>query len=117
MSNKLSSILSIFYIFIAFIFGVDLVMMQYLYTDLDALSSQVNYVISENGYLTTNIKNQFKTNYHVNIYPLDTNNVSYSYEEGYAYGYILEKDYSPIIISNSTINIKIKRFAIININK
>ncbi len=50
MSNKLSSILSIFYIFIAFIFGVDLVMMQYLYTDLDALSSQVNYVISENGY-------------------------------------------------------------------
>ncbi|MFA6667482.1 MAG: hypothetical protein WCS51_03930 [Bacilli bacterium] len=114
MSAKLGTILGIFFIFIAFLFGVDLVMMQYVYTDLDSFSIKVTYDISKNGYLSDELKTNYKTNYGINVYPIEENKLAQSYEEGYLYGYILGKDYSPIVISNSTINLKVKRFAVIN---
>jgi hypothetical protein len=115
MSHILSTIFSLFFIFIAFLFGTDLVVMQYLYTDLDSISIQANYLIAKNGYLTDEIKDSFTSKYNATIYPIESNSLMQSYEEGFIYGYILEKDYSPIAISKSTINLKIKRFAVINI--
>jgi hypothetical protein len=115
MSNKLSTIIGLFNIFIAFLFGVDLVLMQYIYTDLDSLSLQTNYEISKKGYLTEELKVDFQEKYSVKLYPIEENNLAQSYKEGYIYGYILERDYSPIALSKSTINIKVKRFTVINI--
>lgn len=117
MSNKLGAMLGIFMMFICFMFGVDLVAMQYNYTNMDALSTSVSYEISKNGYISKEIKKKYLNDYGLKVYPIDTNNNEQSYEEGKEYGYILEKDYSPIIISNSIIKLKIKRFTIINIYK
>lgn len=115
MSHILGTIFGLTMIFMMFIFGTDLVMMQNIYTSLDSLSTQVSHAISKNGYLTEQIKANFLTNYNATIYPIETNILAKSYEEGFIYGYYLEKDYSPIAISKSTINIKVKRFAVINI--
>jgi len=115
MSHILGTIFGLTTIFMMFVFGVDLVTIQNIYTNLDALSTQANYVISKNGYLTEKTKSVFLSSYNTSIYPIETNTLARSYEEGFIYGYYLEKDYSPIAISKSTINIKIKRFAVINI--
>lgn len=115
MSNKLGAMLGIFMMFICFLFGADLVSIQYNYTSMDALSTSISYDISRNGYLTSTLKSKYKDNYGLNVYPIDTNIDDQTYEEGTNYGYILEKDYSPIVISNGTIKLRIKRFAVINI--
>ena len=115
MSAKLGTILGLFFIYVAFLFGVDLVMMQYNYANLDALSLEANYLISKNGYLTDEIISDFNIKHKTTIYPIEENTLNQSYEEGFIYGYILEKDYSPIAISKSSINLRIKRFAVINI--
>ncbi len=47
MASKIGTILSMFFIFIAFMFGVDFLMIQLNYTSLDALSSSVSYKISK----------------------------------------------------------------------
>jgi len=114
MSAKLGTMLSIFMIFITFLFGADLVMMQYIYTDLDSLSINASYLIAKNGYITESIKDNFLAMYKVNIYPDPSNDLEQSYKEGDYYKFTLEKSYDPIIISNSTINLKVNRMTIIN---
>lgn len=114
MSAKLGTIFSLIFIFIAFLFGTDLVMMQYIYTDLDSLSINASYLISKNGYITDVIKENFAINYGVKIYPFESNDLNQSYKEGEEYGYVLEKAYSPIILSSGELNLKINRYTIIN---
>ncbi len=113
MSNKFGTMLGIFILFICFMFGVDLVSMQYNYTNMDALSTNISYEISKNGCLSKEIINKYKNNYDIYLYPYDSDDKKY--KEGESYGYVLEKDYSPIIISNSTIKLRIQRFTIINV--
>ena len=56
MASKLGTILSLFFIFIAFLFGVDFVMIQLTYTSLDSLSSTVSYRISKTGEINDSLK-------------------------------------------------------------
>lgn len=115
MSNTLSTMLSLLFIFIAFMFGVDLVMMQYIYTDLDSFSIQASYLVSKKGYITSEMKDVFLSTYGVKIYPFESNNLNQSYEEGFVYGFVLVKEYSPIALSNKPIELKVKRYAVINV--
>lgn len=117
MGAKLGTIFGIFIIFIAFMFGVDLVMMEYIYTDLDSMSINLNYLISKNGYITSEIKESYLSNYDVNVYPIESNNLNQSYKEGYLYGYVVEKSYNPIALMDEAIVLKIQRFTVINIFK
>ena len=62
----------------------------------------------------THIKENFAINYGVKIYPFESNDLNQSYKEGEEYGYVLEKAYSPIILSSGELNLKINRYTIIN---
>ena len=115
MSNALSSILSLFLIFSCFLFGTDLVMIQYTYSFLDSISIDASYLISKAGFITSNIKKTFLENYSINIYPIESNKASKSYASGFTYGYVLEKTYSPIVLSGNEIEIDIERYTIINL--
>ena len=113
MSNKFSLMISIFFIFIAFVFGTDLVVIQNIYSTLDSYSLVANNLISKNGYISEDLKTKFIETYKVNIYPVSENNDDKSYKEGFIYGYYLEKDYKPIVLTNKQMKIKVKRFTLI----
>lgn len=112
MASKLGTILSLFFIFIAFLFGVDFVMIQLTYTSLDSLSSTVSYRISKTGEINDSLKSFVYENANATIEPISAD---HAYEEGAILGYYLIKEYNLISYEAPPINIKIKRFAVINI--
>lgn len=112
MGSKIGLILSLPFIFLAFLFGVDLVIIQVQYSLLDSLTSYASYNIAKDGTISDSLKEFIKNNYAANIYcvNIDTDSV---YTTGQTFEYCLEKDYEPIVLS-STYTIKITRCAIIN---
>ena len=92
-------------------------MMQFHYANIDSMAIQVSYLISKNGYLTADIEAEYLKKFDVYIYPFETNKEARSYEEGFVYGYVLEKEYSPIIISSAAMKIKVERYTVINVYK
>lgn len=114
MSSKLGTILGLSLIFLSFILGVDLVLIQYNYVDLDSISVVANYEISKLGYITNDLAISYADIYKVKIYPDQINSDQKVYDDGFIYKYFLEKEYKPIFISESSIKIKIQRFSVIN---
>ena len=51
MSYKIGLLLSSIFIVIFFAFGVDLLTIQFVFTDLDAKSTSISYLISKRGSL------------------------------------------------------------------
>ncbi|MFA6755651.1 MAG: hypothetical protein WCR97_04005 [Bacilli bacterium] len=114
MSNKLGAIFSILLIFIAFVIGVDLVIMQLNYTNLDALSTSISYKIANTGYLNEETILEYQNTYKITLTPI--NDVEDN-QEGTVYPYKISKTYQPIAISITEIEISIVRYAIINFYK
>lgn len=115
MSAKLGTILGIFFIMMTFLLGTDLVMIQFTYSNLDAISVQANYLISKRGFLSSEVQSEFLEKYGVIVKPFEENSEEKSYREGFTYGYVISKKYSPIIFSAQSVNISLKRYAVINI--
>lgn len=111
MGSKLGTILSIVFFFMAFMFGVDFIMMQLNYTNLDALSVSVSYKISKCGEINDSIKNYVYESAKASILPI---NDDHAYEEGAILGYYLVKDYKLISYERDPIKISVKRYAVIN---
>ena len=114
MGSKIGAILSTLFIFIAFLFASDFVMIQVNYTNLDAFSITINEKISKSGEINDELKEFVKNKIGGTITPVD---VSASYEVGSFFGYYLAKEYKPIIIKNEPIEVKIKRYTVITLYK
>lgn len=112
MASKLGTILSLFFIFIAFIFGVDFVMIQLTYTTLDSLSTSVSYRISKTGEISDSLKSDILKNDSVILEAIGND---HAYEEGAILSYYLIKEYKLISYEAPPIPIKVKRYAIVNI--
>ncbi|MBO8427756.1 MAG: hypothetical protein IAC58_04290 [Firmicutes bacterium] len=119
MSNKLALILCIPFILFVFLFGVDLVMIQTVYTNLDSISETISYKISQNG-----IDSNGNIDKSIEQYLYETtgaiivsnNNNKANFLEGDIFAYTLSKEYQPILLSSKTITINIDRYAVIGIN-
>ena len=112
MASKIGTILSMFFIFVAFMFGVDFLMIQLNYTSLDALSSSVSYKISKSGEISNELKQFVLDSAQARIEPVGAD---HNYEEGSVIGYYLIKDYKMISLDAKPIEIKVKRFTVVNI--
>lgn len=112
MASKLGTMLSLLFIFIAFLFGVDFVMIQLNYTNLDALSLSVSYKISKTGEINESLKQYVLDSANARIEPVS---IDHSYQEGDVLGYYLIKDYKLIAFESDPIEIKVKRYTVINI--
>ena len=112
MASKFGLILSLPLIFLCFLFGVDFVMIQLTYTSLDAFSTTVNYKISKTGEINDELKAYVLSEINATIIPA---NADSSYSEGSTLSYYLIKEYSPIAYQRDPLEIKIKRYAVINI--
>ena len=86
----------------------DLASSQMLYGELDNMAATVSYQISVNGGINPTIKMYVKKEIDANIYASDPEQ---SVKKGDIYFYIVEKEFTPIILQ--TKYIKVKRSVII----
>lgn len=112
MASKIGVMLSLIFFFYAFLFASDFVMIQLTYTSLDALSTTISYRISKTGEINDDLKKFVKEEINADIKPVG---VSASYEEGSMLGYYLIKEYKPIAYDSEPLELKIRRYAVINI--
>lgn len=105
MSSKLGLILSMLFVAMFFLFGVDLICVQYVFSDLDAKSISISYMISQHGGLDTFLVNKIEETYKVDFKCLSNCNPKF----GDIVEYQISKDYSPLIISNKDMHITVYR--------
>lgn len=109
MSYKIGLILSMIFVSLFFAFGVDLLNIQFTYSDLDAKSTAISYQIAEHGLLDDdfikNIESRYKVSFKCTDYcsPLFGDVVTYT----------LTKEIKTIVVSQGPMNISISRNAVI----
>ena len=109
MSYKISFILSMVFVCMFFLFSGDMISLQFIYSDLDAKSVTISYLISDHGMLDEQFINYIENKYDIdfvsadNLYPLFGDEVTY----------VIAKHYKPLIMSKEEMEISIKRTTII----
>ena len=114
MASKLGTMLSMILIYIAFLFGADFVSIQLTYSCMDSLATSVSFKISKSGIIDDDVKKYVKDSINAEIEPVGLN---YSYEEGSTLGYYLIKEYKFISYEREPLELRIKRYAVINLYK
>jgi len=109
MSYKISLILSFIFVIIFFLFGMDLLSVQYIYTDLDSKATNISYLISKKGDLEENFIKSIEANYQISFECLKNCTPKF----GDLLEFKISKPYNPIIISKETINVSVKRSTVI----
>lgn len=109
MSYKISLLLSSIFIVLFFAFGVDLLTIQFVYTDLDAKSTSISYLISKRGSLDENFIAYIEEDYHLDFVYSGNPNPAF----GDVVNYTLSKSINTIVVSKEPMNISISRQAII----
>lgn len=105
MGSKIGLLLSLIFIALFTAMGIDLLTLQYQLSSLDSISSNVSYFIAKNGVIDDAFIDQIETNYNIRFTCLSNCNPAF----GEMITYRLEKDYQPLIISNSPMTLKIVR--------
>lgn len=109
MSYKLSFILSMIFVVTFFLFAGDLICLQYVYSDLDAKSITISYLISAHGGLDHHFIQDIEEKYKVDFVTAD----NYSPLFGDEVTYVIAKLYQPMVISQKKMTISIKRTTVI----
>ena len=66
MSYKIGLILSMIFVALFFAFGIDLITVQFVFSNLDAQSVAISYRISQHGTIDENLINEIENKYHEN---------------------------------------------------
>lgn len=109
MSSKLGTILSLFFVALFFLFGTDMITLQYTYSDLDAKATPISYLISRHGGLDRNFIRTIEYEYSVNFICLNEDPPLF----GDTVDYIISTTYKPLIISKDEMTISIRRKTVI----
>lgn len=109
MSYKVSFVLSMVFVVMFFLFGADLISLQFIYSDLDAKSVTIGYLISEHGSIDESLIDSIEQKYNLTFVSAD----NYVPLFGETVTYVIAKEFDPIIISNEVMNISISRTTVI----
>ncbi|MCF0107768.1 MAG: hypothetical protein HUJ59_02010 [Bacilli bacterium] len=109
MSYKIGLLLSSIFIVIFFAFGVDLLTIQFVFTDLDAKSTSISYLISKRGSLDEEFITYIEDEYNLEFVYLGNVNPAF----GDVVNYTLQKSIDTIVVSKHPMQISIARQAII----
>ena len=108
MSSKLGTILSMIFVVLYIVLGLDLISIQFIYSDLDAKAASVAYLISKNKGVTSSLVESIEERYNVTFICLNdcviTDNIV---------DFALSTTYQPFFISKDEMNIVITRQAVI----
>ncbi len=109
MSYKISFILSMVFVCMFFLFSGDMISLQFIYSDLDAKSVTISYLISDHGSLDDNFISYIEDKYSVEFVSAD----NYSPLFGDEVTYVIAKLYKPLIMSQDVMVVSIKRTTVI----
>ena len=109
MSSKFGTILSLLFVAFFVALASDILTIQYLYSDLDAKSTSISYIISKYGKVTDNLEATLEERYQVEFTCLNYCITS----PGNVIDFVVSKKYKPVFISKNEITISVKRQAII----
>ena len=109
MSYKISFILSMVFVTMFFLFAGDMISLQFLYSDLDAKSVTISYLISQHGKLDNEFIENIENKYGLDFVTAD----NYSPLFGDEVTYVIAKDYHPLIMSNKDMKVSLKRTTVI----
>lgn len=109
MSYKIGLILSFTFIIQIILLVGDLISIQMVYTNLDAVSVSAGYLISSKGGITQEIVDLVKQESNADIYPIDNSVALY----GQPYKFQISSQYNPFIMGKENIEITITRSVVI----
>jgi hypothetical protein len=113
MSSKIGTILSFIFIALYFVFGIDLVTLQFSYSDLDAKSVAISSLISQQKSITTEFENNIENKYGVDLTILNEEQPLF----GDVIDFIVAVEYDPLVISSSTMTLRVKRSTVLGYYK
>lgn len=109
MSYKIGFILSMIFVAMFFLFSGDLISLQYIYSDLDAKSVSISYLISEHGKLDGPFIRGIERKYGVNFVTAS----NYMPLFGDEVTYVIATKYKPLIMSQDQMTVSIERTTVI----
>lgn len=109
MSYKISFILSMVFVTMFFLFSGDMISLQFIYSDLDAKSVTISYLISEHGSLDQSFIESIENKYNVDFVSAD----NYTPLFGDEVTYVIAKTYKPLMMSKETMTVSVQRTTVI----
>ena len=109
MGYKMGFLLSLIFVVQLFIIGGDMISIQFIYTNLDAVSVTAGQAISKYGAITDNVVRlvENQTNAQIEAITLETPSFGSLYE------YRIYTSYTPYIISTEPMEISVTRSVVI----
>lgn len=109
MAYKLGFILSLVFIVELFVLASDIISIQIIYTNLDAVSVVAGQSISKYGGITQDVINIVETEAKAHIEPVGDNTPMF----GSLFEYRIYRDFNPYIVSTKAMEISITRSVMI----
>ena len=109
MSSKIGTILSLIFVTIFFVFGIDLLTIQVTFANLDSKAVSISYLISKKGMINNDLIDQIETTYNVDFVCLSNCTPLF----GDIVDYQITSYIKPLIMSAESLPIGIRRQAII----
>ena len=111
MGSNIGTLLSMVFVVLFFVFGVDIMSLQGVYTKLDQVAVTFGYVISKAGNINENTINEYCEKYDVEFMCISSCNP----KVGDIVDYRLSTYYVPLVISKDTMKVTIERSTVIGI--
>lgn len=92
-----------------FLFSGDLISLQYIYSDLDAKSVTISYLISEHGTLDDSFISAIESKYDIDFVTAD----NYSPLFGDEVTYVIARTYQPLMMSKDEMTVSVRRTTVI----
>ena len=105
MSSKFGLILSLVFFAMFFTLSVDIMCIQYYYSDLDSKSVVIGYEIARLGVIEDEDIKNIEDKYHVNIMNISNRTPDF----GDVISYTISVEYKPIVVSNDVMQIQVER--------
>ena len=109
MSSKIGLLISLMFFTMFFMLSIDMMCIQYQYSDLDSQSVVIAYEVSHLESITDENVSHIEEKHHVVIVDISNRNPEF----GDVIDIVILREYKPIIVSNSPMEIKIKRSVVI----
>lgn len=109
MSSKIGLILSMFFVALFFLFGMDMISLQFIYSELDAKGVSIAYYIGKNSRIDEDFAAFLSQKYEIEVIIPP----SQKHDYGDIVTFYLRQDFDPLVIGKDVMVIYIKREAVI----
>lgn len=109
MGSNIATILSFIFVALFFVLGIDMLAIQFAFTDLDRIAVTFSYVIAKNATVSDELITSYCDEYNVTFTCLS----NCTPRIGDVVEYKLSKQFNPILMSSEAIDISVIRTTVI----